>query len=108
MGTDSGLGKRFPGYFAHWELELMVQAGLTPLEALTAATGNNAQYLEDGSIGVIAPGKKADLLVLARSPLQDIRNTRMISQVFIEGKPVPTIWQTCIGQPLAACENAQQ
>ena len=106
MGTDSGLGKRFPGYFAHWELELMVQAGLTPLQALTAATGSNAEFLGADGIGVIATGKKADLLVLARSPLENIRNTRMISEVFVNGQRVPTIWQTCTGQPLEACENA--
>ncbi len=105
MGTDSGLGKRFPGYFAHWELELMVQAGLTPLQALTAATGSNAEFLGTNEIGVIAAGKKADLLVLARSPLENIRNTRMISEVFVNGQRVPTIWQTCTGQPLEACEN---
>jgi imidazolonepropionase-like amidohydrolase len=108
MGTDSGLGKRFPGYFAHWELELMVQAGLTPLQALTAATGSNAEFLGASDIGVIGTGKKADLLVLAKNPLEDIRNTRTISQVFVAGQSVPTIWQTCTGRPADACGSADQ
>ena len=104
MGTDSGLGKRFLGYFAHWELELMVEAGLTPIQALTAATSSNADFLRATDIGTIAPGKRADLLVLARSPLDDIRNTRMISQVYVGGQSVPTIWQTCVGRPSDACD----
>ncbi len=103
MGTDSGLGQRFPGYFAHWELELMVEAGLSPSQALTAATSSNARFLGANDIGTIAPGKQADLLVLARSPLENIRNTRMISQVFVGGRAVPTIWQTCVGQASDAC-----
>jgi len=45
VGTDSGPTARFTGYFLHWELQLMVQAGLTPLQALTAATGNNAKLI---------------------------------------------------------------
>lgn len=103
MGTDSGLGERFPGYFAHWELELMVKAGLTPLQALTAATGTNAEFMGARDIGTIAPGKEADLLVLDKSPLKDIRNTRAIARVYVGGRPVPTIWQTCFGRPSGGC-----
>jgi imidazolonepropionase-like amidohydrolase len=103
MGTDSGLGERFPGYYAHWELELMVKAGLTPLQALTAATGANAEFMGARDIGTIAPGKQADLLVLDKSPLHDIRNTRTIARVYIAGQPVPTIWQACFGRPSAGC-----
>lgn len=104
MGTDSGLGKRFAGYFSHWELELMVDAGLTPIEALTAATRSNAEFLGAKDIGTIEPGKRADLLVLARSPVENIRNTRMISQVFLGGRSVPTIWQRCFGRAGDTCE----
>lgn len=103
MGTDSGLGERFPGYFAHWELELMVKAGLTPLQALTAATGWNAEFIGAGNLGTISAGKQADLIVLNRNPLKDIRNTRSIAKVFIGGNAVPTIWQTCIGRQPGAC-----
>jgi imidazolonepropionase-like amidohydrolase len=105
MGTDSGPSARFPGYFAHWELELMVKAGVTPLQALTAATGANARFMGATDVGTIQPAKWADLLVLDKNPITDIRNTRTIRQVFIAGKPVPTIWQTCTGRPAAACQG---
>lgn len=105
MGTDSGPSARFPGYFAHWELELMVQAGLTPLQAITAATGTNAKFLPANEAGTIVKGKWADLLVLDRNPLADIRNTRMINTVFVAGRKVSTIWQTCVGRPAGACSG---
>jgi imidazolonepropionase-like amidohydrolase len=92
MGTDSGPTARFAGYFAHWELQLLVQAGLTPMQALTAATGNNAKFIGAKELGVVAPAKAADLLVLDADPLADIRNTRRIHAVYIAGKTVPTIW----------------
>ncbi|MBO9581339.1 MAG: amidohydrolase family protein, partial [Sphingobium sp.] len=86
MGTDSGPSGRFPGYFAHWELELMVQAGVTPLQAITAATGVNAKFIGANGAGTVAAGKWADLLVLDRDPTIDIRNTRSIAAVFIAGR----------------------
>jgi imidazolonepropionase-like amidohydrolase len=49
------------------------------------------------------PGKWADLLVLDRNPIADIRNSRAIDAVYIAGNKVPTIWQTCTGRPAAAC-----
>jgi imidazolonepropionase-like amidohydrolase len=91
MGTDSGPTARFGGYFAHWELQLMVQAGLTPMQALTAATSSNAKFIGAKDLGVVAAGKAADLLVLDADPLADIRNTRRIHAVYIAGKSVPTI-----------------
>lgn len=102
MGTDSGPTARFPGYFAHWELELMVKAGLTPLQALTAATSANAEFMGGRDIGTITPGKWADLLVLDRDPTADIRNTRTINTVYIAGNKVPTIWQICAGRAAAS------
>jgi imidazolonepropionase-like amidohydrolase len=107
MGTDSGPTARFPGYFAHWELELMVQAGITPLQALTAATSANAEFIGARDIGTVRVGKWADLLVLDKDPVADIRNTRTIHEVFIAGKKVPTIWQTCTGRAADACGSAQ-
>ncbi|MDE1918281.1 MAG: amidohydrolase family protein [Sphingomonadales bacterium] len=103
MGTDSGPSARFPGYFAHWEMELMVKAGITPMQAIVAATSSNARFIGAKDIGTVAPGKWGDLLVLDANPLTDIRNTRKISAVFIAGKPVRTIWQTCAGRPADAC-----
>lgn len=103
MGTDSGPTARFPGYFAHWELELMVKAGVTPMQAIIAATSANAEFMGAKDIGTVAPGKWADLLVLDRNPIADIRNSRAIDAVYIAGNKVPTIWQTCTGRPAAAC-----
>jgi imidazolonepropionase-like amidohydrolase len=93
MGTDSGPSGRFPGYFAHWELELMVKAGLTPLQALTAATGQNARFLAAQDLGTLQAGKWADFVVLDRDPTADIRNTRSIHSVYISGEPKKTIWK---------------
>jgi len=106
MGTDSGPSARFPGYFAHWELELMVKAGITPLQALTAATSGNARFMGATNIGTVQASKAADLLVLDKDPTRDIRNTRSIAMVFLNGEAVPTIWQTCTGRPADACRAA--
>jgi imidazolonepropionase-like amidohydrolase len=105
MGTDSGPSGRFGGYFAHWELQLMVQAGLTPLQALTAATGGNAKFIGAADLGTIAPHKWADLVVLDRDPLTDIRNTRAIHSVYVAGRAVPTIWQLCAGRARNECKG---
>ena len=107
MGTDSGPSARFPGYFAHWELELMVKSGVTPLQALTAATGVNASFIKGNDAGTIEKGKWADLLVLDRDPTADIRNTRSINTVYIAGRKVPTIWETCVGRAADACGVAK-
>lgn len=87
MGTDSGtqLG-RWQGYFEHVELELMVEAGLTPLQALAAATGNAARVMGLRELGTLEPGNHADFVVLDADPLADIRNTRRIDSVWIAGR----------------------
>jgi len=86
MGTDTGPPARFQGYFEHMEVELMVQAGLTPMQALTAATSEPARLLKlSHKIGTIEPGAWADLLVLAKNPLDDIRNTKSLESVWIAG-----------------------
>jgi imidazolonepropionase-like amidohydrolase len=103
MGTDSGPSGRFPGYFAHWEMELMVKAGRTPLQVLTAATGDNAAFMGAKEVGTLQPSKWADMVVLDKNPLADIRNTRAIRAVYIAGKPVPTIWNTCVARQASAC-----
>lgn len=89
MGTDAGLPGRFPGYGAHVELELMVQAGLTPLEALTAATGQAARFLDADDIGVLEASRWADFVVLDADPVTDIRNTRSLRTVYVAGREVP-------------------
>jgi imidazolonepropionase-like amidohydrolase len=87
MGTDTGPATRFQGYFEHLELEQMVQAGLTPMQALVAATKGSAQCLEiDHQVGTLTPGKWADFLVLSANPLEDIANTRKLESVYIAGR----------------------
>ncbi|HEY3129691.1 MAG TPA: amidohydrolase family protein [Acidobacteriota bacterium] len=89
FGTDSGPPGRFQGYFEHRELELMTKAGLTPAQALQAATLNAAQCLHLArDFGTLEKGKRADLILLDGDPLQDIRNTRKINQVWIGGREV--------------------
>ena len=88
MGTDSGTGTgRWQGYFEHVEMELMVKAGMTPMQTLVAATGNAAKVMGiDGDLGTLQPGKRADFVVLSADPLADIRNTRAIESVWIDGR----------------------
>ena len=89
LGSDSGPPARFQGFFEHRELELMVQAGLTPAQALLAATSNAAEALRiSGDFGTLEKGKRADFLVLDADPLRDIRNTRRIDKVYIGGREV--------------------
>ena len=65
FGTDSGaMPGRIPGFAEHRELESMVRAGLTPMQAITAATGSNAKLLHLSDRGTIAVGKRADLLIV--------------------------------------------
>jgi imidazolonepropionase-like amidohydrolase len=86
VGTDAPNQLLVPGYSEHREMELLVQAGLTPREALRAATRNGAVLLGVDSLGLLAPGKVADLVVLTKDPLADIRNTRAIEAVMIRGR----------------------
>jgi imidazolonepropionase-like amidohydrolase len=89
FGTDSGaLPQRIAGFAEHRELELMTQAGLTPTQALRAATRGSAELLGLKSQGAIAPGMVADLVVLDSDPTQDIRNTRDIHAVWRRGVQV--------------------
>lgn len=84
-GSDAANQMLVPGLSAHQEMELLVSAGLPPEEALAAATVNGARLLGADSLGVLAPGKAADLVVLRANPLQDIRNTRTVEQVMVRG-----------------------
>jgi imidazolonepropionase-like amidohydrolase len=86
-------------------MQLMVQAGLTPLQVLTAATGNNAKFMGAKNLGTIEANRTADLLVLDRDPVADIRNTRRIHSVYLAGRSVPTIWSLCVERPAAECKN---
>ena len=85
-GTDAGVSGVVAGFSLHDELELLVQAGLTPQEALNSATLLSAQWLGiDKQIGSIETGKYADLILLDKNPITDIKNTRKIAGVFVNG-----------------------
>ncbi|HET7427276.1 MAG TPA: amidohydrolase family protein [Gemmatimonadales bacterium] len=84
-GTDASNQLLIPGYSEHRELQLLVGAGFSPRDALLAATRNGALTLGVDSLGLIAPGKVADLLVLTRDPLSDIRHTLAIDRVMTRG-----------------------
>lgn len=87
-GTDAPAGYDLvPGASLHRELQLFVRAGLTPLQALQTATINPAIFFgKTAEWGTVAPGKAADLVVLARNPLEDIANTRSITAVVTDGR----------------------
>jgi imidazolonepropionase-like amidohydrolase len=88
LGGDTGLQDDPFGFAEHRELELMVEAGMSPMQAVVAATSTGADYLRLRNTGTLAAGKQADFLVLDANPLDDIRNTRRISGVFIKGRAV--------------------
>jgi imidazolonepropionase-like amidohydrolase len=89
MGTDTGPPARFQGYFEHAELEMMVKAGLTPMQAIVAATSDAAHCMRQmGNLGAIRPGAWADLAVYGASPVTDIRNTHTLESVWIGGLQV--------------------
>jgi len=86
-GTDAGGSANVePGESLHRELELLVEAGLTPMEALQAATRNAAEFLGRKDIGTVEKGKLADVVLLEGNPLEDIRNTRRIAAVVVRGR----------------------
>ena len=89
-GTDVGNPYCFPGFSLHDELVLLVNAGLTPMEALQTATLNPARFLgKQKELGTVEKGKIADLVLLEGNPLEDIRNTQKINSVVLRGKLIP-------------------
>lgn len=85
-GSDAGAPYVYPGSSLHEELALLVGAGLTPLDALRAATLWPAEFLGAAdSMGTVAPGKVADLVLLEGNPLEDVGNTRRVRAVVLRG-----------------------
>lgn len=85
LGADTGLEDHLFGLAEHLELQAMVDAGMTPAQALVTATSRAAEYLHLDDRGSLAPGKRADLLVLDANPLENIVNARKISRLLING-----------------------
>ena len=85
MGTDSGTSV---AWTVHTELRGMVSCGLSPMQAIVAATRTSAEILGLDRLGTVAPEKSADFVVLDANPLNDITNTRLISQVYLWGEEV--------------------
>ncbi len=99
FGTDSGANPaRIPGWAEHRELELMVEAGLKPMDVLVAATRGSAAMLGATDRGTLEPGKRADFLVLSANPLDDVRNTRRLVSVWHGGREI---------QPAVTSANAR-
>jgi imidazolonepropionase-like amidohydrolase len=87
FGTDAGVGAPY-GFSAHAELADMVAAGMTPADVIVAATRTSADVMRLDRLGTIAAGRSADFIVLDANPLDDIRNTRKIGQVYLRGVSV--------------------
>ncbi len=89
LGTDAGAAPdHFFGYAGHRELEIFVRLGMTPMQAIVAGTGRAAEQLGLSEQGTLAAGKSADFVVLEANPLEDIRNTRTIESVYLQGREV--------------------
>ena len=95
MGTDSGaMPTRIAGFGEHRELQLLVKAGLKPAEALVCGTAHSAEVIGQGNDrGTLQAGKRADFVVLAGNPLDDIHNTTRLAMVWHGGTPVVPLTQ---------------
>ena len=83
VGTDGN-----NPYAAHFEMEDMVATGMTPMQVITAATRNGAEFLRMNDTGTLEAGKRADFIVLDANPLENITNTRRINAVYLQGTQV--------------------
>ena len=89
-----------PGLCLHRELELLVEAGMTPMQAIQSATKNNFEFLQEPDLGTLEEGKLADLFIVREDPLADIRNTRTIDTVIKNGQVLDTSYHADFVNPL--------
>lgn len=88
-GSHSNVDYAPRGFAFHRELETLVEAGLTPMEGLVAATRTGARFLaREDEVGTVEEGKLADVVVLDKDPLADIQNTRSVSLVIVDGRVI--------------------
>jgi imidazolonepropionase-like amidohydrolase len=90
FASGSGLPYTFPGYFEHRELELMVSAGLSPMDVIKAASASSAAALGASDLGALIPGKKANFMIVP-DPIGDIKKTREAYEIWINGKQVDRV-----------------
>jgi imidazolonepropionase-like amidohydrolase len=107
-GTDTGQNRFLIGYFNHMDLESMVAMGMTPAEAIVAATRDGAE-IANFNTGLVAAGRNADFIVLDANPLENISNTRRINKVFLRGQELPRAemaakWQAQFRQAAATAK----
>jgi imidazolonepropionase-like amidohydrolase len=88
LGSDTGLEDHVFGHAEQRELEAMAGAGMTPAQVIVAATSRSAQYLGLRDTGALVPGRRADFLVLGANPLDDIRHTRRLEAVYLNGRAI--------------------
>jgi tetratricopeptide (TPR) repeat protein len=91
VGTDSAVPGLFPGKALHRELTEFIKAGLSNFEAMKIATANGGEFIRnyidtETRIGLVKPGYKANLVVLAENPLEDVRNARTVESVIVNGR----------------------
>jgi imidazolonepropionase-like amidohydrolase len=88
LGADTGIPNAWHGWAEHYELETMVAAGMTPAQVIVAATSAAARVLKLDDMGNVAPGKRADFVVLDANPLENISNVSRITEVYLRGRAV--------------------
>lgn len=87
VGSDGGSSLDFPGLMTHRELELLVEAGLSPMDVIVAATRTGAMALrKTDELGTIEPGRMADLMLVSANPLEEIGNLRKIDRIMLHGE----------------------
>lgn len=94
LGADAPQVFNVPGFSLHHELKYMVDAGLTPYEALQSGTANVGRFLNNSNLGIIKTGAIADLVLLNENPLKDINGTKNIEGVLLNGRWLSKDWIT--------------